>query len=145
MMFFMSNKLTPRSKIKRINFYFTKELVTEDINRTEDTHQFLFNMPLIPPLPTPFLPNRAESGGKRIEKNELDQFLHASSQQKDVNLTEIMIKNDLKKEKMKKLKLKEPVKTTSWNYEFIFYDMKERIKQLKLKEPVEKSTWIDEF
>lgn len=54
-------------------------------------------------------------------------------------------RKEAKKEKIKKLKIKEPINNTYWNYGDIFTDLKERIKELKLKEPVKKSSWTDDF
>jgi hypothetical protein len=55
-------------------------------------------------------------------------------------------KQDIKKkERIKQLKIKEPINKTYWNFGDIFYDVKERIKELKIKEPVKISTWTDEF
>ena len=88
MTFLMSNVIIPRSKIKRMDFYFTK---------------------------------------KKVQDIKDD------------------IKKDYKKERIKELKIKEPVKNTSWNYGDIFTDVKERINELKIKEPVKISSWIDEF
>jgi len=52
---------------------------------------------------------------------------------------------DLLKERIKQLKLREPVKKTHWiDYGDIFTDTKERIRQLKLREPVQKSLFIDD-
>jgi len=49
------------------------------------------------------------------------------------------------KERIKKLKIKEPVKKTNWiDYGDIFTDTKERIKELKLREPVQKTLFIDD-
>jgi len=51
----------------------------------------------------------------------------------------------LLKERIKKLKIKEPVKKTNWiDYGDIFTDTKERIKELKLREPVQKTLFIDD-
>ena len=58
---------------------------------------------------------------------------------------DIKNKEDFKKERIKQLKLKEPIKTTSWDYGDMFTDIKERIIELKIKEPVKESSWIDEF
>jgi len=52
----------------------------------------------------------------------------------------------VKKEKIQKLKIKEPVKVTHWDYyDGVFTDTKERIKELKLKGPVVKSTFTDDW
>jgi hypothetical protein len=52
----------------------------------------------------------------------------------------------VKKEKIQKLKIKEPVKVTHWDYyEDVFTNTKERIKELKLKGPVVKSTFTDDW
>ena len=51
----------------------------------------------------------------------------------------------LLKERIKQLKLREPVKKTNWiDYGDIFTDTKERIKELKLREPVQKTLFIDD-
>jgi hypothetical protein len=53
---------------------------------------------------------------------------------------------DLRKEKIKKLKIKEPVKVSSWHDCGDNLDeIKEKIIKLKLKEPVKISSWDDEF
>ena len=55
------------------------------------------------------------------------------------------LNKDLLKERIKQLKLREPVKKTHWvDYGDIFTDTKERIKELKLREPVQKSLFIDD-
>ena len=92
----MTNWLIPRSKIKRMDFYFTKK--------------------------------------KGFDENHIEEK----------NIEEKIIK-DFKKERIKELKLKEPVAKTYWNYGDVFTDVKERIKQLKLKEPVKISSWTDEL
>jgi hypothetical protein len=53
------------------------------------------------------------------------------------------MKNE-RKEKMKILKLKEPVKQSCWVDFDSINDIKEKMKILKLKEPVKKSCWIDD-
>ena len=48
------------------------------------------------------------------------------------------------KEKIKLLKIKEPVKKSSWvDYTDTLYEKKELMNILKLKEPVKNSSWID--
>jgi hypothetical protein len=55
------------------------------------------------------------------------------------------LNKDLLKERIKQLKLREPVKKTNWiDYGDIFTDTKERIKELKLREPVKKTLFIDD-
>ena len=51
-----------------------------------------------------------------------------------------------KKEKIQKLKIKEPVEKTNWvYYGDIFTDKKEKIKELKLNGPVVKTTLTDDW
>jgi hypothetical protein len=54
------------------------------------------------------------------------------------------LKDEIYKNKIKKLKIKEPVKISSWHDCGDRLDeIRERIKELKIKKPVEKSKWID--
>lgn len=62
-----------------------------------------------------------------------------------ISVSVFLTSNEIKKEKIQKLKIKEPVKVTHWDYyDDVFNNRKERIKELKLKGPVEKSTFTDD-
>ena len=70
--------------------------------------------------------------------------------EKDMYSSAFFTSNDFffqeKKEKIQKLKIKEPVEKTNWvYYGDIFTDKKEKIKELKLNGPVVKTTLTDDW
>ena len=97
-------------------------------------------MPFILPLPLP-LPTHPKLkridfyfSKKMIENTETD-YPFQKYKTKEI---------DEKKEKIKLLKIKEPVKKSSWvDYTDTLYEKKELMNILKLKEPIKNSSWID--
>jgi hypothetical protein len=101
----------------------------------------------IPKEPPPF-----EVGTHYMKYTILDNvstMFHMRAEE-DIYSSVLLPSNELffqvKKEKIQKLKIKEPVEKTNWlYYGDIFTDTKERIKSLKLKEPVVNSTLTDDW
>jgi len=140
MSFFITNRFIPRSKIKRMDFFFNSVIEKPTgqkrvVDRIIKSGIHYMNYTVIDNVPPsrPLNPMWTPSGYNFVMNG------------KDITYRVSITLDDIKKERIKQLKIKEPVKYTYWvdDVDIIHYK-KERMKELKLKEPVKKSNFVDD-
>lgn len=141
MIFTQSNNIILQNKItKKMNLFFTQKEISEKNHPIHPIQQHIQSVKNKSNINLFRIYKHAKIGVLNETNNDNYQFqnyLHKNKLFTD-------LKDEIYKNKIKKLKIKGPVKISSWHDCGDRLDeIKERIKELKIKKPVEISKWID--
>ena len=141
MIFTQANNIIPRNKIAKMNLFFTQNDISN--NPIHPVHTIQHEIKSVK--------NKSHINLFRIYKhtkigvlneNNNNQYQFQNYIYKNKLYSDL--KDEFYKNKIKKLKIREPVKISSWHDCGDRMDeIKERMKELKIKKPVEKSNWIE--
>lgn len=140
MIFTQSNNIIiPRNKITKMNLFFTQNemlnkdhpvhVIQQEINHVKNKSNInLFRI---------YKHTKIGIINENNNENQFQNYLYKNQLYSD-------LKDELYKNKIKKLKIKEPVKISSWDDCGDRLDeIREKMIALKIKEPVFKTKWID--
>lgn len=171
MIFTQANNIIPRNKIAKMNLFFTQKDI---YNKNHPIHSIQHQISTVKneqyninrfriykhtkigvlnnlSVETPTSENGLNENSntfseleikKNMNENNYDNYQFQNYIYKNKLYSDL--KDEFYKNKIKKLKIREPVKISSWHDCGDRMDeIKERIKELKIKKPVEKSNWIE--
>ena len=140
MIFTNSNNIIPRNKIIKMNLFFTENEIMNKDHPVHSIHQQINDLKDKSNINLFRIYKHLKIGVLNETNNDekqFQQYIHKNQIYSD-------LKDEIYKNKIKKLKIKEPVKISSWHDCGDRLDeIKERIKMLKIKEPVIHSKWIE--
>jgi len=139
MIFTQANNILPRNKITKMNLFFTQNEISEKNHVIHPIQNHINSVKNKSNINLFRIYKHAKIGVLNENKNDY-QFQNYLNK----NILFSDLKDEIYKNKIKKLKIKGPVKISSWHdCEDRLDEIKEKIKELKIKKPVEISKWID--